>query len=207
MTNKITVFFGIAVMAAVLVGGLIYTQSAFATMEYVTCSTDKDNPTTGADLSGNGINIANPGDDCYLGQYGVTTIVYGINIVDAGTVNIVNTEIGFGSTYISGTTDKLKFKDNVLHGYADLSYNTVSHLEVMDNYDFAGPYMPTITIYGNDVNLFKVVGNSIDVIIDANTVDFFAFCKNNTPEAVTLWGNTYENKNKGCPEIPTIPDF
>ena len=44
MTKTITAFFGIAVMTAVLVGGLTYTQSASATMGYMDCSTDKFRP-------------------------------------------------------------------------------------------------------------------------------------------------------------------
>ncbi len=190
----------IIAIASILIASPFAMQSASAGFisDMMDCSTDKFNPTIG-DLSSYTIVIANAGDDCYLGQYGEITHVDGVYIVSAGTVNVVNTEIDYLGTYITETTEKLKFKDNELHSHAYLTNNDVTHLEVMDNYVVTGYVSPTISIGSNTANLFKVVGNSVNLSIDDNTVDFFAFCKNNTPEALSWFGNTYNGKNKGCP--------
>ena len=200
MTNKTTITMTLAI-ASILIASPIAMQSASAgngMSSMMDCSTDKFNPTIG-DLSSYTIVIANAGDNCYLGQYGETTEVDGVHLEDAGKVNVVNTEIGYYGTEIDGTTDYVKFKDNELHSHAFISDNDVTHLEVMDNYVFTGYTTPTIFIDDNTTNLLKVVGNSVSVSIDDNIIDFFAFCKNNTPEAESWVANTYNGKNKGCP--------
>jgi hypothetical protein len=188
----------VIVIASILVASPFAMQSASAGLiDMMDCSTDKFNPTIG-DLSSYTIVIANAGDNCYLGQYGETTEVLGVNLEDAGKVNVVNTEIGYLGTEIDGTTDYVKFKDNELHANALISNNDVTHLEVMDNYLFTGYTTPEISIQQNTANILKIVGNSISVSMKDNTIDFFAFCKNNTD--VHSWDeNTYNGKNKGCP--------
>ena len=189
----------IIAIASILIASPFAMQSASAGMiDMMDCSTDKFNPTIG-DLSSYTIVIANAGDNCYLGQYGETTEVLGVNLVDAGKVNVVNTEIGYFGTQIHGTTDYVKFKDNELHAHAFISANDVTHLEVMDNYVFTGYTTPQIFIDSNTANILKIVGNSISVAMKDNTIDFFAFCKNNTPDVHSWAENTYNGKNKGCP--------
>ena len=180
----------VIVIASILVASPFALQNANAGLGTV-CSTDKNNPTTGTHGL---VFIVNTGDDCYIGEKGISTTVNLISLDGGGKVVVVNTTAE--EVLIENTSEKIKFKDNfITDDQVLIRNNNVSHLEIMDN-DGTGI---SIIITSNQANILKVVGNSVDIPMKDNTIDSFAICKNNTPEPHSWAENTYNGKNKGCP--------